>query len=163
MTGSIIPTHLPAPNTILGYNDADFYPLYMDVQSAGKRSQRVSLPVDRSMTDVSLNHSADYAAHGETVRATYTVPSAKRALLQAVFTRVSPYDTGSYAGVIIKIDGIPLVWFVVDVSISVVYAHQTIPFYLWLNTGQVVTLSTYSLADTTITLTGSVHLREFAG
>lgn len=161
MVQRVYPDRLYKPNVPLGYDGSDFYALFIDRQANGDWALRVSLPPDRAMSDVSLRYVAALGNHALTVRATYTVPSGKHALLQGVYAVIEIPDTTTVAGVAVTINDKEIFYHNVDMSTSIVDTTRDNDYNVWLTEGDVVKLATYNSTLTELTMGGVAHLREF--
>ena len=161
MAGRVYPNKVVAPVSALGYDGADFHTIYLDKQSDGDHSLRISTLPDRVSTYKSAYISASYGNHGLTERARYTCPAGKRALLMAVYTFVGIPEAAGTAQVKVGVNGYILC--VLNVTSATVQPanNATFPFQIWLNVGDYVTVETSNSTSDTLLHRGYTHISEY--
>ena len=161
MTDRVYPNKLVNSSTPLLYDGADYRVPFIDKQSDGDHSLRVSTLPDRASTYKSAYISATYGNHGLTERARYTCPAGKRALLMAVYTFVGIPEAAGTAQVKVGVNGYILC--VLNVTSATVQPanNATFPFQIWLNVGDYVTVETSNSTSDTLLHRGYTHISEY--
>lgn len=161
MTDKITPSHLVNAVTPLTYNGSDFYALRSDKQADGDWALRVTTPVDRSPVVAALPYGATLGNHALTERAIYTVPSGKRAYLQAVYLNAGIPTTTEAVNIRVTLDTYVLALLAVTTTTTVPANHLSIPFGLWLTTGNVIKIYTLNSTALDIYFRANVFLCIF--
>jgi hypothetical protein len=117
---------------------------------------------DRGLSKVLNLYNAFLAAHGATVRYTYIVPGNKIALLEGIWVRLGIPDAGHIAEVQVKVNGIWIFVFDTDpTSLTYLSRMQTWSGAIWLPSGSILTVTTYSDSGTNVAFTVTTTLSEF--
>jgi hypothetical protein len=105
---TIKPASIVNPVTPIGYNGSIYVPFIVDSYSGDNGALRTSLPIDRGGTLQILYFVGNYGNHTETVRATYTVPSGKYALLNNIYMSVTKPSTSGNVWTKIQVNSKPI-------------------------------------------------------
>lgn len=206
MANKVIPTNMPHPVSMVGWDGTDFrialvdalHHLQVDILSgalptgaateatlaevsarigdetgpaAGSLNELLRvietdlaslMPYDRGLTKVVNSYGATLAAHGMTIRYTYTVPANRIALLETVFLRCTPPDAGHVGVVIIEVNGVVIVNLAVD-PLSTTFPQYTLNWSgaVWLPTGSIVRVLTYSNSGGNVSINADTVFSEF--
>ena len=117
---------------------------------------------DRGLSKVGNYYSASLAAHALTTRYTYTVPAGRIGLLESVQFLVELPDMGKLARLLVQVAGVTVLQSYIENG-NTLYSSRTLIWSgaIWLPTGTVVTLMTYSTALVNLVFIGSTMISEF--
>jgi hypothetical protein len=144
MAGQIFPDVVPNVNTPIATDGINWYAHQIDKATDGVPDLRTSLPVDRALTKIVNSYAAGNGAHGETTRYTYTVPNAKRAILEFFqsFMEIPTAATLLYSQ--LYISGTRILYHPVYPASVQIDADRFTPLHIWLGTGDIVKVTTFS-------------------
>lgn len=117
---------------------------------------------DRGLVKVVNAYAAVLAAHAFTIRYTYTVPGARRALLEAVHLRASAPDTAHVVWLWVYVNSVVCVVLSVD-PLSVMCMDKSINWSggVWLTAGDTVIVATSSNSGTDVVFDACTIISEF--
>jgi hypothetical protein len=117
---------------------------------------------DRGLSKIVNSYSASLAAHAITMRYTYTVPANRLALLEVVYFYSDQPDVGKMSRVLVQINGITAIQIYAENGNTLISSRiLNWSGAIWLPTGAVVTLLTFSSALVNLTLQGMTTISEF--
>jgi len=147
--------------TMLGWDGTYFRAVHIDA-AGDLQADVLSIPqLYPGLTNVSLRFSAGVTAHGWTVRATYTVPANKRAILTAAFTNID--DPGGVAAAVgqVRVNDIELFDGRVDSATPIERRVQGTGYRYPLVEDDAVTIRTFSTAAGVANIEVGAHIVEY--
>jgi len=162
MTGIITPSTMPNINSPIGTDGTDFHAFQQDKAADGLPNLRTSFPIDRAMTNVANLVNVNVPAHGNTVRYTYTVPSAKRSILQHVRIYMDDPAAGFVVGCQIQVVGFSFISVTFPNGFDVLKRNITMACQILLMAGDTVLVYTNSTDAANRTFQIATFIAEFA-
>jgi hypothetical protein len=162
VTDKVIPSHVVNAVTPLSYDGGDFYALRSDKQTDGNWALRVTTPVDRSPTTTVVAYGASLTTHTLTERASYSVPSGKRAYLQCIYLNTGLPTTTEAVNIRVTLNTHVLALLAVTSTTTVPSNHLTIPLGIWLTYGDIVKIYTLNSTALILYFKGDIFIVEFA-
>ena len=161
MTDRLYPSKLVKPNTPLYYDGADYRVPFIDKQSDGDHSQRVSTLADRGLVWPATLWAGSIAAGAIVAEWTYTVPAGRRALLASVLIIVQIPASAGNAYFYITVNGSKVVNF--SILQATVQPNNSFHFapQLWLKAGDVLVGTAGNSTTGALNVTGSAFINEY--